>query len=154
MTTSRVLSVTGATTRPRSTSTAASRARAEAACGSQTTLSGMASGYPLRIARLLTTSVYRFQCYRENYSSVQQCSCTKYKVYHTVYVNDTAPAQVTYLSGTFTKEERPGMSRGLLAPLYVDQAGLNILLKRLEKKMGGNETLSQLFSALMLIAHY
>lgn len=63
----------------------------------------------------------RFQCYKENFSPVQKCSCSKYKVYHTVYVNDTVPAQVTYLSGTFTKEERPGMTRGLLAPLYMDR---------------------------------
>ena len=42
-------------------------------------------------------------------------------MYHTVYVNDTVPAQVTYLSGTFTREERPDMTRGLLAPLYLDR---------------------------------
>ena len=64
--------------------------------------------------------LYRFQCYKENFSPVQKCSCSKYKVYHLVYVNDTVPAQVTYLSGTFTREERPGMTRGLLAPLYLD----------------------------------
>ena len=64
---------------------------------------------------------FRFQCYKENYSKVQKCSCTKYKVYHTVYVNDTVPAQVTYLSGTFTKEDNPDHTHGLLAPLYVDR---------------------------------
>ena len=63
----------------------------------------------------------RFQCYKKNYVNVQKCSCTKYKVYHTVYVNDTVPAQVTYLSGTFTKEEREDHTHGLLAPLYVDR---------------------------------
>ena len=64
---------------------------------------------------------FRFQCYKENYSKVQKCSCTKYKVYHTVYVNDTVPNQVTYLSGTFTKEDNPDHTHGLLAPLYVDR---------------------------------
>jgi len=63
----------------------------------------------------------RFQCYKENYSKVQRCSCTKYKVYHTVYVNDSVPAQVTYLSGTFKKEENTDHKYGLLAPLYVDK---------------------------------
>ena len=40
-------------------------------------------------------------------------------MYHTVYVNATVPTQVTYLSGTFTREERS--DRGLLAPLYLDR---------------------------------
>ena len=63
---------------------------------------------------------FRFQCYKENMAIVQKCSCTKYKVYHTVYVNGTVPTQVTYLSGIFTKEERPEHTHGLLAPLYID----------------------------------
>lgn len=57
----------------------------------------------------------RFQCYKENFTPVQKCSCSKYKV----YVNATVPTQVTYLSGTFTREERS--DRGLLAPLYLDR---------------------------------
>ena len=52
---------------------------------------------------------------------VQKCGCTKYKVYHTVYTNDSVPTQVTYLSGTFTKETDPDNTHGLLAPLYVDR---------------------------------
>ena len=52
---------------------------------------------------------------------MQQCSCTKYKVYHTVYQNGTAPPQVKYLSGVFEKEENPENTFGLLAPLYIDR---------------------------------
>jgi len=62
----------------------------------------------------------KFQCYKKNYTPVQKCSCTKYKVYHTVYHNDTVPKQVEYLSGVFVKEENLDNTFGLLAPLYVD----------------------------------
>ena len=62
-----------------------------------------------------------FNCYKENYTPVQECSCTKYKVYHTVYQNDTVPPQVKYLSGVFEKEENPENTFGLLAPLYIDR---------------------------------
>merc|ERR1711997_928255 len=62
-----------------------------------------------------------FNCYKKNYTPVQACSCTKYKVYHTVYQNGTVPPQVKYLSGVFVKEENPENTFGLLAPLYIDR---------------------------------
>ena len=49
---------------------------------------------------------------------VQECSCSKYKVYHTVYQNASVPKAVEYLSGTFVKVEDKKDTYGLLAPLY------------------------------------
>merc|ERR1712117_64427 len=47
----------------------------------------------------------KFECYKKEMTPVQDCTCTKYKVYHTVYQNGTVPKAVDYLSGTFVKVE-------------------------------------------------
>jgi len=58
-------------------------------------------------------------CYQKESYPVQECSCTKYKIYNTVYHNGTVPKQVKYLSGVFTKVEEDTM--GFLAPLYKEE---------------------------------
>ena len=60
----------------------------------------------------------KFECYKKEMTPVQDCTCTKYKVYHTVYQNGTVPKAVDYLSGTFVKVEDKKDTFGLLAPLY------------------------------------
>jgi len=62
----------------------------------------------------------KFECYKKEMTPVQDCTCTKYKVYHTVYQNGTVPKAVDYLSGTFVKVEDKKDTFGLLAPLYRD----------------------------------
>ena len=65
--TSRVRSVTAAPTRPRSTSTAASRARGEAACGNLTTPSGTAA----------TSNIELYHSSLNAIHSIQKVSCSK-----------------------------------------------------------------------------
>ena len=60
----------------------------------------------------------KFECYKKEMTPYQECSCSKYKVYHTVYQNGTVPKAVEYLSGTFVKVEDKKDTYGLLAPLY------------------------------------
>ena len=74
-----------------------------------------------RSETIVSQVVFSFNCYKKNYTPVQTCSCSKYKVYHTVYQNGTVPPQVKYLSGVFVKEENPENTFGLLAPLYIDR---------------------------------
>jgi len=61
-----------------------------------------------------------FTCYKPSFTTVPQCSCTKYKVYHTTYLNGTAPGPVTYLTGNFTKVLDADAKYGVLPPLYKD----------------------------------
>lgn len=60
----------------------------------------------------------KFECYKKEMTPTQECSCSKYKVYHTVYQNGSVPKAVDYLSGTFVKVEDKKDTYGLLAPLY------------------------------------
>lgn len=62
-----------------------------------------------------------FQCYGPNQITVARCPCTEYKVYNTVYHNETVPEQVEYFGGTFRRVTDPDSTFGLLAPLYINK---------------------------------
>jgi len=61
-----------------------------------------------------------FKCYKPQDLTISKCDCTKYKVYNTVYQNDTVPSQVEYFSGVYRKVE-DGDTFGLQAPLYFNE---------------------------------
>ena len=62
----------------------------------------------------------RFSCYSPS-TPVKRCTCSQYKVYHTVYQNTSVPKQVEYLSGHYRKVENSEDTYGILAPLYKEE---------------------------------
>ena len=62
----------------------------------------------------------KFSCYSPS-TPVKRCTCSQYKVYHTVYHNTSVPKQVEYLSGLYTKVDNSEDTMGLLAPLYKEE---------------------------------
>jgi len=61
-----------------------------------------------------------FECFKPNYMQIAKCTCSSYKVYHTVYSNGTVPTQVEYFTGVYKKVTNPDDNFGLLAPLYIN----------------------------------